>query len=419
MRFNRKIAMGGKFYSTLLGIAVIAAALVGCAPQAQDTPPQSTFVPQPRDVPTQAPPIWIEAGAEITLANASQISYIGRLDALGTPSTIFAYAFSPDNTRLAGLNNEQLIVWDLITGRQIFSTARQDTQFVFYGADKAEVYTVDSTGLIRIYNADTGQSKTTIQGQDDFNNTVAYYGDQGWLALGSLKGTVKVWDVAARQSLVTIQAHNLQITCLGFSADGEQLATASDDLTIKIWNWRTKQTVAAAQAAARHLVFSPDGTQLAAGEVDKTTLWNTADGKLLQTLNTLPGSTDVLIYSPDNQYVANAGSGAPNMTVWDTKTGALVNTLPAVGGDSTSAAFSPNGDLLVTSVLGGDTVTLWDVSQIQSADLPHADLPVGTRQILYSDWTGDGFSLVLVDATGPIQIWGIPSQAPTPTAAGG
>jgi hypothetical protein len=60
-------------------------------------------------------------------------------------------------------------------------------------------------------------------------------------------------------------------------------------------------------------------------------------------------------------------------------------------------------------------VTLWDVSQIQTADLPHADLPIKTGQILYSDWTGDGFVLMLVDATGPIQIWGIPSQAPTPT----
>src|SRR5262249_3032586 len=144
----------------------------------------------------------------------SHIAYIGRLDARGTPSTVFAYAFSPDNSRMAGLNNDLLISWDLLSGQIVFNTSRGDAQFVFYSADKTEIYTVDNTGLIAIYNADTGQSKTTMPGQTDFNGTVAYYADQGWLALGSINGSVKVWDVAARQSLVTIQAHSLQIKAL-------------------------------------------------------------------------------------------------------------------------------------------------------------------------------------------------------------
>jgi WD40 repeat protein len=122
--------------------------------------------------------------------------------------------------------------------------------------------------------------------------------------------------------------------------------------------------------------------------------------------------TDVLEYSPDGQFVINGG-GIPSMTVWDTKTGQLVNTLPGVGGDSTSASFSPDGTLLATSLLGGE-VNLWDMSKIRDEVLNHAVLNVGTNQILYADWSGDGHLLLLFDATGPIQVWGIAAQPPTP-----
>ena len=151
----------------------------------------------------------------------------------------------------------------------------------------------------------------------------------------------------------------------------------------------------------------------AVGEDRQITIWNVQDGKLTATLTTGPrAQSDTVLYSPDGQYIVNGGS-IQALTVWDAKTGKLVNTLPGAGGDENSVAFSHEGDLLVTSVLGGD-INLWDVSTMRAAVLNRATLNVGTRQILYSDWSPDGFILLLVDATGPIQVWGI---AAPPTSA--
>lgn len=382
--------------------------LAACQP-ANQTPtlsPPGTFEPQSRDVPTAIPPIWAQSSEQITLANAPRLAYLGRLDAKDLPSTVFAYAFSPDGTRLAGLNNEQLIAWNLVSGALIFNTARDDTTQVYYAVDKSEIYAIHPEGQIVIHDADTGRVKDTLTAKDRYNGKAAYDPNNGWLALGGLDGQIKVWDVAARQSLVTLEAHKLQVTALAFSSDGERLASGSDDQTVKIWDWQQRQALAEIKAAIQQVAFAPDNNQIAIGETTQITLWKADDGTPQFTLNTGPrASADVLIYSPDSQFVVNGGS-IPTLTVWDTQTGKLVNTLPGAGGDVNSVAFSQNGEMLVTAVLGG-TVSLWDVSTMRDETLKRADLNVPSRQILYADWSPDGFLLTLFDAPGPIQVWGV------------
>jgi len=404
-----------KFVTSVSALVVGLMMLAACTPatpQATTTPPPGTFEPQQRDLPTLPAPAWVPAGENITLKNVSRIGYIGRLDALGTASTVFAYAVSPDGSRLVGLNNEQLIGWSLVTGKLLFNTSRSDAAQIYYGADKTEIYTVDGVGQIRVYDAERGQLQQTLQGQPAFNGSAAYDADDGWLALGGQNGEVKVWDVKARQSLVTIEAHTQTITHLAFSSDGTRLATTSNDQSVKIWDWQAKKLITQIKVVASKIAFSPDGTQIAVGEDQQITIWNAQDGKQVAILTTGPrAQADMLLYSPDGQYIVNGGS-IQTLTVWDTRSGKLVNTLPGAGGDENAAAFSHEGDVLVTSVLGGD-VNLWDVSTMRAAALSRATLPVGTRQILYSDWTPDGFILLLVDATGPIQVWGV-AAPPTP-----
>jgi WD40 repeat protein len=403
----------------LLLSSAILLMLTACAPATQQptaTAPAGigTFEPPPRDLPTLPPPVWVPASENVTLANVTRIAYLGRLDAQGTASTVFDYAFSPDGSRLVGLNNEQVIGWSLITGKLLFNTSRSGAAQIFYGADKTEVYTVDGTGQIRIYDAENGQLQTTLQGQPVFNGYAAYDPIDGWLALGGQNGSFKVWDVKARQSLVTMDAHTRSLTGMAFSSDGTRLATISSDQTAKVWDWQAKKLVTQMTVSTFKIAFSPDGSQLAVGEDRQITIWNAQDGKMVTTLTTGPRvQSDTLIYSPDGQYIVNGGS-IQTLTIWDTQTGKLVNTLPGAGGDENAAAFSYNGDLLVTSVLGGE-VNLWDISSIRSATMNRATLDVGTRQILYADWTPDGFILLLAEAAGPIQVWGIAAPAtPTP-----
>jgi hypothetical protein len=109
------------------------------------------------------------------LDNVENIEYLGRLDATGAPSTVFAYSVSPDSTRLAGLNNEQLLAWDLVSGALMFSTARGDAVQIFYAPDKTEIYTVDTEGMVSVYDAERGIFQNSFSGQTNYNGVAAFH----------------------------------------------------------------------------------------------------------------------------------------------------------------------------------------------------------------------------------------------------
>lgn len=359
-----------------------------------------------RGAPTQPPPDWVESSDVITLENIGRIELLGRLDSPSTPSTIFAHSLSPDGTRLAGLDNEQVLAWDLITGDLVFSTARGGATRVFYAPDKTEVYTATPEGRVSIYNANTGTVQNSFQSIDNFNDLVGFDPEDGWLAFGNLNGEVKVWDPLERQSLVTFKAHNLQITALAFSQDGERLATAGDEGTVKVWDWRNRALIQTFtdDRPAYALRFSPDGAQLAVGKREHLRLWGVDSGEMQRTVETGRGGTAALAYSPDGRYLVSGGANEA-LSVWNPQTGGLVAQLPGVGTDRVSLAFSPDGTILLTSSITG-RATLWNMTTLGATTVNNASLDTGTL-IFAVDWTSDNRLLTLFGTSGGVYLWGL------------
>ena len=366
--------------------------------------------------PTALPPTYVEAFAPITRENVSSIVNLGRLDTAGIASTVFNHTFSPDATRLAGLNNTSLLSWDLLTGELFFTTPRQDIVKIYYAPDKSELYALNDKGLTRIFNATTGISENNFAGHNRYSGAAAFYADEGWLALGGTDGAVKVWDPFERLALVTLDTGSSSADILAFSTDGQWLAIGSrSDSEVQVWDWQARELIARyAHAADRpvRITFSPDGQQLAVGLQTQIVVWSLADNEKLYALTTgTGGSSEVLLYSPSGAHLVNGGR-IPNTMVWDTQTGESVGQLPGIGGDRVSAVFSPDGEMLLASVLDG-AVTLWDLTQITSETVIRADLAVGGERTLFVDWTNDSYLLTFFDATGPIYIWGLDEAATT------
>ena len=403
---------------SLLIFLVILAACGGSdgdddGPDAATTVPTTTLIPGPRDTvytPIPPAPEWVEPAQVISADNLRQLRLLGRLDAPGLPSTIFNYAFSPDGTRLAGLNNDFLLLWDLIDGSLVAHNTRQGTSLIYYSPEKDEIYGLATDGLTLIFDADDSTIRTDFHAHPDFSGATAYHAELGRLAVGGLRGDVKVWDPTERESLVTITTETTQIIELAFSSDGAMLATADITGVVKVWNWSDRTlvtTLAHEGTGVARMAFSPDGAHLAVGRSTAIEVWQVADSALVYTIDTGRGGTSgVLAYSPDGQYLLSGGL-VPDMTLWNTENGTAFAQLPNLGGDRVSAAFSPDGTLLLTAAITGP-VSLWDMN---SGD--RYDLEVGADRPLFVDWSPDGYVMVFVDAGGSIFVWGVGEEALT------
>jgi len=124
------------------------------------------------------------------------------------------------------------------------------------------------------------------------------------------------------------------------------------------WNHRAVKCVA----------FDPALRRLAGGRLDGTvTLWDTAEGKLLQTFKHHRSAFEwqrsevgsVAFDSAGRVLAAGGANGAVN--IWDTDSGELLHSLPAQGGRIASITFHPKQCVLASGADDG-SVTLWDTT---------------------------------------------------------
>ena len=357
-------------------------------------------------------PQWVEAQDVITLETIPLARYIGRLDAPNAMSTVFAFDLSPDSTVLAGLNNDSLILWDMITGEVRFSNPHNGAIEVFYSSEGSELYTIDSVGRVRVYNGQTGQFIDDFLASIQFNNTFDHLVDLDLLAVGGAQGEVKVWDTFERLSLTTFQTNIDDIRDVALSPNGTTIAVAGQLGTVEIWDWQNRERITTLdndQTILTQIAYSPDGAMLAVGLDEEVNVYPTETYEIrFGFRGTGAGAAnDVLLFSPDGQYLVHGGL-MPDMLIWNVQTGARQTGLPGVGGDRVSAAFSPDSDILITTVLDG-AVSVWDMTSIDpdAQTIVSAGLDVQTDRILFVDWSDDGFVMLFFDALGPIYVWGI------------
>lgn len=398
----------------LLACCVAVTLTAACIP----TDPAPTETPsreELRDMPTPTPPAWQEPFTPVTLANVDEVRFIGRLDppSVGAGS-VFNFAFSIDGTRLAALNQEQLVVWDLITGEIVFTAARRDLLRVYYSPDKTSLYAFDPSGLVHVLDGESGFQETVFEAHPDFvDGQHAYYAPGGLFAANSVQGEVRVWDAVEREVLANLPTRNADLIQIVFSGDGERIAVGDALGNAQVWDWRSEEQLATfpGDLPLVRLALSPDGSQVAAATAEDIRVWDITNPDEVQhiLLTGEGGAADVLTYTQDGRYIVNSGL-TEAMNVWNAETGELVAALPELGGEFTALAFSPDGDLMLTSVFQGG-VLVWDITAMDADRLGRAALDV-TTNIIDVAWAPDGRTLALFAANGTVQIWGIPPEPP-------
>jgi WD40 repeat protein len=225
---------------------------------------------------------------------------------------LYMTAVSPDGKRVGTGGLDGVIrIWDADTGEFLRALVGHNS-YIFGLAWSPDGKLLASAGshdaTVRLWNAATGMPLRVLKGHKGYTNQVAWSADGKNLAVsGGSSGFVTHWRINQSAPVKTIEV-GTPVSALSWAADGVRVAVASSTDGVALWDTQTNQVgpLATGLLKALHLAWSPDGKTLAVTGVGKTVLWDDAANKIRQSADI---SGAALAWSPDGKQLAIA-SGA-------------------------------------------------------------------------------------------------------------
>ena len=178
-----------------------------------------------------------------------------RLLNLPHPGRVHGVVWSRDGRRLASACADGLLRdWDAATGELLgaFQGHRDDVNWVASSRDGNRVATASSDGTVRLWSPSDGWSTIELSGPVGQIWEVAFSPDGTRIAAGGADGGLHVWQAESGRHLLALDAHEGPIWGVVFTPDGESIVTGGDDGTVRVWG------VSAAELHRRRAGSLPD-----------------------------------------------------------------------------------------------------------------------------------------------------------------
>ncbi len=326
-------------------------------------------------------------------------------------------------------------------------------------------YFVDTPEIVRALRLADRQELFRLSGRNTVDRRPSLSPDDVLLAWGGYEnGSVQVWFTANEKVRYILKGHTATVLQTLFSPDGSQLATASMDGTVRLWHTADGSlltTFDAHPGGVWSIGYTDDGSRLVSvGRDGLLKLWNLADGSLLKTLATGTGEWQVnsVFFTMDQQSVlvisgclyplSCLAAGAGDLRQIELTSGQITTLLPYGIQDlnfsldqSRFGAFGSQGSLIGqvssgrfqvsqsfaspfgTGALGGAAISpdgslflsgnalgihAWKVNSGEMIALVQGRSGAGNYGMM--QFTPDGSIVIVSDADGVIDLWGVPSQ---------
>lgn len=287
-----------------------------------------------------APPIFAQEAEPITPLSADRLSLIGQYG-MGAMED---FDLSADGTRFAVAMG--------VGGVRIYDPADLSMPLLVVGSLNADARSVSLS--------------------DDGSQVAVGYGS--W---GDEAGQIAIYETTLGGLVTTLPGHaGDTVSSLDFNADGSRLASGGWDDTLRVWEVASGAEIFAADVGffgADSLVFSPDGTRIAAG-YNAIRLFDLS-GALVAEVNTENLSNIFqMVYSPDSRTLFSTGTDGA-LRAWDGLTGAALWAAEGFSGTPQGLTFAPDAPGQLIGVAEGafrrwDTASGAEVSSVVTDLLP-------------------------------------------------
>ena len=280
-------------------------------------------------------------------------------------STIDSVAFSPVSKLFATGGTDGVIRWwDAVSGQEILTCRGHENSIysIAFSPDGECLASGSGDNVIKLWDNHTGKCLHTFTGHEYSVYSVAFSPDGEWLASGNGDNVIKLWDIHTGECLRTFTGHENSVESITFSSDGKWLISGSYDQTIKLWDSHTGEclrTFTGHEDSVRSVAFSPDGEWLVSASNDKTIkLWDIHTGECMRTFTGHESRVNSVAFSLDGEWFVS-GSSDKMIKLWDVNNEESIRTFTGYQYAVDSVVFSPNGERLASGCVD-KTIKLWN-----------------------------------------------------------
>jgi WD40 repeat protein/serine/threonine protein kinase/DNA-binding XRE family transcriptional regulator len=268
---------------------------------------------------------------------------------------------SPDGRWIATVdNNGTLVLWDAATGAEVRRYLGQYGTIyeVEFSPDSRSILIVSQDGTVRVYDV-APQSLPQFLDHPFGVLSAAIAPDGSTVATGDRTGVLRMWDAATGEKRWEQPAHGRDILGIIYLRGGAQLMTTSTDDTMRLWDAASGELIS---SIAKNIVaIAPIGFDVSHDEryvvtrsADTTAIWEIATGDLVRQFDKQMANA---IFMPDDTAVVTIYSGPPEngmVRIWDVNTGELIHQFAPIPGQRLwGLAATPDGKQLAVGIVNG------------------------------------------------------------------
>ncbi len=352
--------------------------------------------------------------------------YMGILDQLGFG------ILSPDGTKVASLNDNKAVIWDL-KKKKVILTLKHDgyVECATFSPDGQTLVVCLRNGTVHVWDIISGIEKASVRGHTGWILSVAISPNGKVFLTGGEDSIVKGWDTQSGRELFTISGNTGGIQGLAFSPDGNNIyffqAANRGKPNIRALDYKSKLEEFNRPLGEGCNIFRlfPDGKQFAIGFNDgRIEVMDITTGKLMFVLHGHSQQVNALdIFANGERIISRTDE---SIKVWDTrlaydnlspfiellllgvptkmgKSSQIVKTRMSYTGKTIPIlreSFSPDGKR-IASMYSDKTARVWDSTTTDEI----LSLRGHTDRVFVAEYSPDGRIIATGSKDTTVKLW--------------